>query len=79
MWLVVANFLVLESFVLSAFLSCRSGYSVPLNLQIEKCYFLFCNISAGMEKCSIFEGQSTENQLSGIFQSIGNILLVINL
>ena len=38
MWLAVANFLVLESFVLIAV---YLGHNVPIHLQQDKCYFLF--------------------------------------
>ena len=41
-WLVAANFLVLEPFGLSC--PGRSGYNVPINLQQDKCYSLLCNI-----------------------------------
>ena len=39
-WLVFAYFLVLESFVLAAG---HKGQDVPVNLQWDKCYSLFCN------------------------------------
>ena len=42
MCLLVAKVLVLESFVLGAVHS-GSGPRVPVNLQWDKCYFLFCN------------------------------------
>ena len=37
-----ANFLVPESFVLKAIHIGRSGYNIPVNLQQDKCYSLFC-------------------------------------
>ena len=41
----------------------RSGHNVPINLQEDNCYFVFCNflISIKMEKCYTFEGESLEN------------------
>ena len=78
MWLVGANFLVWESFVLAAVL--RSGRDVPVNLQQDKYYSLFCNFLFLNEWTTLYlTGQSLENGLPCIFQEIGNILLVINL
>ena len=51
----------------------RSGHSVPVNLQQNKCYSLFCKFLSLYEW--ILKGQSPENRLSCIFQAIGNILL----
>ena len=51
----------------------RSGHSVPVNLQQDKCYSLFCNFLFLYEWT--LKGQSPENRLSCIFQAIGNILL----
>ena len=65
--LVVANFLVSVSFVLAAVRQ-RLGYDVPVNLQQHKGYFL----SIRMEKCYTVKGQSLDNRLSCIFQTIGN-------
>ena len=77
-WLVGANFLVWESFVLAAVL--RSGHHVPVNLQQDKYYSLFCNFLFLNEWATLYlTGQSLENGLPCIFQEIGNILLVINL
>ena len=77
-WLVGANFLVWESFVLAAVL--RSGRDVPVNLQQDKYYSLFCNFLFLNEWTTLYlTGQSLENGLPCIFQEIGNILLVINL
>ena len=51
----------------------RSGQTVPINLQQDKCYSLFCNFLSPYELT--FKGQSPENKLSCIFQAVGNILL----
>ena len=50
----------------------RSDHDVPINLQPDKCYSLFCNFLSLYEWT--LEGQSPENSLSCIFQVIGNIL-----
>ena len=50
----------------------RSGCDVPVNLQQDKCYSLFCNFLSLYEWT--LEGQSPENRLSCIFQAVGNIL-----
>ena len=54
----------------------RSGHSVSVNLQQDRCYCLFCNflISLWMDRYCTLKCQSSENGLSGIFQAIGNIL-----
>ena len=60
---------------------CRSGYKVPINLQQDNCYFLFCNFLLLYEWKSftllkVESGrQSLENGLSCTFQAPGNILL----
>ena len=54
---------------------CRSGHDVPVNLQQDKCYSLFCNFISPCEwKNIILKGQSLEIGLSCIFHAIGNIL-----
>jgi len=68
--LVVANFLVSVSFVLAA-VHQRLGYEVPVNLQQHKGY----SLSILMEKCYTVKGQSLDNRLSCIFQTIGNTLV----
>ena len=46
-WLFVANFLVSESFVLTAVPEGRrSGHYVPVSLQQDKCSSRFCNFSS---------------------------------
>ena len=72
MWLVVTNFLVSASFVLVA-VHVGQGHDVPVNIQKDKCYSLFCNFLSLYEWT--LKGQSFENRLSCIFQTIGNILL----
>ena len=69
--MVVTDLLVLESFVLGSCLG-RSGHNVPINLQLNKRYSLFCSF---LKKCSIIKSQSLENGLSCVFQTIGHILL----
>ena len=60
---------------------CRSGHNVPIHLQQDNCYFLFCNFLPlyewkGVIPLKVESGrQSLENGLSHIFQAIGNILL----
>ena len=51
----------------------RSGHNVPVNLQQNKCYSLFCNFLSLYEWT--LKGQSPEKVLSCIFQAMGNILL----
>ena len=68
--LVVANFLVSVSFVLAA-VHQRLGYEVPVNLQQHKGY----SLSILTEKCYTVKGQSLDNRLSCIFQTIGNTLV----
>ena len=51
----------------------RSGQDVPVNLQQDKCYSLFCNFLSLYEWT--LKGQSPETRLSCIFHAIGNILL----
>ena len=73
--LVDADFLVQESFVLVAVHVGRSGHSVPVNLQQDKCYSLFCNwLYKWKSVVCTLKGQSFENGLSYIFRAIGNIL-----
>ena len=57
------------------FCSCpqRSGQDVPINLQQDKCYSLFCNFLSRYELT--LKGQSPEDKLSSLFQAVGNILL----
>lgn len=50
----------------------RSGHNVPINLQLNKRYSLFCSF---LKKCSIIKSQSLENGLSCVFQATGNVLL----
>ena len=58
----------------------RPGQNVPINLQQDKCYSLFCNSLPLYEwKSCTLKGQSLENGLLCIFQALGNFLLVINL
>ena len=54
----------------------RSGHDVPVNLQQDKCYSLFCNFLSLCEwkKCYTFKDQSLENGLSCLFQAVGNVL-----
>ena len=46
----------------------RSGQDVPINLQQDKCYSLFCNFLSRYELT--LKGQSPENKLSCIFQAV---------
>ena len=48
-----------------------SDHYVPINLQQDKCYSLFCNFLYEWT----LKGQSLENGLSCTFQATGNILL----
>ena len=58
-----------------------SGHNVPVNLQQDNCYFLFCNflISMWMEKCYTFKGQALDaepwERILCIFQAVGDIPL----
>ena len=52
---------------------CGSGHDVPVNLQEDKCYSLFCNFLSLYEWT--LKGQSLANGLACIFQAIDNILL----
>ena len=54
----------------------RSGHNVPINLQQDKYYSLFCNFLSVYEwkSVTIFKGHSLENRLSYIFQPMGNII-----
>ena len=76
MWLVAANFLVLESFVLAAV---HVG-QVMMFLSTSKRQMLFSGlqlfISIQKEKYYTLEGQSLECGLSYIFQATGNILIL---
>ena len=47
-----------------------SSHDVPINLQQNKCYSLFCNflISIRMEKCYTLKGQSLENSYPVYFR-----------
>ena len=67
MWLIVA---ILS--LCSWYYSHRSGHNVPINLQLNKRYSLFCSF---LKKCSIIKSQSLENGLSCVFQATGNVLL----
>ena len=72
MWLVVANFLVLESFVLGAV----GGGQVAMCLQTSNYCSRFCNfLSPEHVKCYTLKGRSLEHGLSWVFQDLGNILL----
>ena len=52
------------------------GHNVPINLQQDNCYFIFCNFLFLYEWKSVIPLKvSLENGLSCIFQAIGNILL----
>ena len=51
----------------------RSGHDVPVNLQQDKYYSLFCNFLSLYEWT--LKGQGLENRLSCIVQAVGNILL----
>ena len=51
----------------------RSGQDVPINLQQDKCYSLFCNFLSWYELT--LKGQSPEDKLASVFQAVGNILL----
>ena len=66
-WLVGANFLVSQPFVLAA--AQRSGHDVSVYLQQILFSVLQLFISMGMEKCHTFKGQSLENGLPCIFQA----------
>ena len=50
-----------------------SGYDVPINLQQDKCYSRFCNI-LHLYEWKVFYLERSENGLSCIFQTMGNIL-----
>ena len=67
MWLIVA---ILS--LCSWYYSHRSGHNVPIYLQLNKRYSLFCSF---LRKCSIIKSQSLENGLSCVFQATGNVLL----
>ena len=51
----------------------RSGQDVPINLQQDKCYSLFCNFLSLYEWT--LKDHNPKNRLSYIFQTVGNILL----
>ena len=54
---------------------CRSGHDVPVNLQQDKCSFLFCNFFSLYEWKSVkVKGQSLEKGVSCMFQTTGNNL-----
>ena len=61
--------------------SYRSGHDIPVNLQHDNCYFLFCNFLSLDKWKSVIclqvkpERQSHENGLSYILQATGNVLL----
>ena len=59
------------------YLFCGAVHNVPVNLQQDKYYSLFCNFLSlyKLKNVILFKGQSLENGLSYIFQAIGNILL----
>ena len=69
-WLVVANTHKNFSGILYS-CNCphRSGHTIPINPQQDKCYSLFCNflIAILMGKCYTLKGQSLENGLFYIF------------
>ena len=73
-WLVVANFLVSESFALAVVH--RGQLSMVLTTSNRTkavlCSATFC---LSVEKCYTLKGQSPENRLPCIFQATGNILL----
>ena len=50
-----------------------SGQNVPVNLQQDKCYSLFCNFLSQYKWT--LKGHSLKNRLSCSFQAIGDILL----
>ena len=55
---------------------CRSGHNVPINLQQNNCYFLFCNFLSLCEWKSVIPLKVKPGRQSiEIFQAIGNILL----
>ena len=63
-----------EFFVLASILI-DQVYGVPVNLTQDKHYSLFCNfLFLVNEKVLYLKGQSLENGLFCIFQTIGNIL-----
>ena len=76
MWLVVANFLVPESFVLAAVLIGRSDYNIPVNLQQDKCYSLFCRFLSLFEWKNIIplKIRTLRMFFPVYFHAIGNIL-----
>ena len=68
-WLIVANFLMLESFVLAVN---HIGHNLPVNFQQNKRYSLLCNFLPLNEW--ILKGRSLKNGLSCIFQAIDILL-----
>ena len=55
----------------------RSGQDVPVNVQQDKCYFLFCNFLSLYEWRSVIllKVRALRKGLSCIFQATGNIIL----
>ena len=72
-WLVVANFLVSESFVLAAALLGQVTCKPPNKAVVILCYSLFCSFLSPYEWT--LKGKSPKNRLSCIFQALRSILL----